>query len=115
MSRPATQMRPSPGSSSRRSRRMNVVLPDPDGPTRKTNSPLSMSIDTSRSAIEPLLYVFVTFSKRIIEWVLGGMPHPPSAVVAQEGESTLPVALHATPDGSPALRPEPRRCSAPHG
>src|SRR5579863_10183282 len=108
MSRPATQMRPSPGSSSRRRRRMNVVLPEPDGPTRKTNSPLSMSIDTSRSAKEPLLYVLVTFSNRIIEWqVLGGMPQPQSAVVAHEGSVTLPARVHPIQDAASSVLSRP--------
>src|SRR5580704_1111419 len=109
MSRPATQMRPSPGSSSRRSSRMNVVFPEPDGPTRKTNSPFSISIDTSRNAIEPLLYVLVTFSNRIIEQVLGGMPQPPSAVVAHEGNVTLPAPVHPTQVASQAIL-SPRAC-----
>jgi hypothetical protein len=38
------------GSSSFNSRRRNVDLPDPDEPIRKTNSPLSISVDTSSSA-----------------------------------------------------------------
>src|SRR5665213_2368103 len=101
-------MRPELGISSRRSSRMNVVLPEPDGPTRKTNSPLSMSIDTSRSAMEPLLYVLVTFSNRIIEQVLGGMPQPPSAVVAHEGNVTLPASLHPIHDGPRLVLSRPR-------
>ncbi len=43
---------------------MKVVLPDPEGPTRKTNSPLSISTVQSRSATVEPLYVLVTFSKR---------------------------------------------------
>ena len=43
MSLPATKMRPLVGRSSLLSRRMKVDLPDPDGPTRKTNSPFWMS------------------------------------------------------------------------
>ena len=50
MSRPASMIRPSSGTSSRSNSRRKVVLPDPDEPTRKTNSPLSMSTDTSLSA-----------------------------------------------------------------
>ena len=40
---------------------MNVVLPEPDGPTRKTNSPLSIStLQSFRATVDPL-YVLVTF------------------------------------------------------
>ena len=39
MSLPATNTRPRSGCSSLLSRRMNVDLPDPDGPTKNTNSP----------------------------------------------------------------------------
>ena len=43
MSLPATKMRPCSGVSSLLTRRRNVDLPEPDAPTRKTNSPLLMS------------------------------------------------------------------------
>ena len=46
MSLPATKMRPSVGDSSLLRRRRNVDFPDPDGPTRKTNSPFPMSVVT---------------------------------------------------------------------
>lgn len=36
--------------SSRRISRMKVDLPEPEDPTRKTNSPFSMSNETSRRA-----------------------------------------------------------------
>ena len=40
---------------------MNVVLPEPEGPTKKTNSPLSIStVQSFRATVDPL-YVFVTF------------------------------------------------------
>ena len=40
---------------------MKVVLPEPDGPTRKTNSPLSIStVQSFRATVDPL-YVLVTF------------------------------------------------------
>jgi hypothetical protein len=46
-SRPPTKMRPPVGSSSFRRRRIMVDLPEPDAPTTKTNSPLSMAKETS--------------------------------------------------------------------
>ena len=49
-SRPPTMMRPAVGSSSFRSRRMMVDLPEPEAPTTKTNSPLSITKDTSERA-----------------------------------------------------------------
>ncbi len=55
MSLPATQMRPLSGASSLLSRRMKVDLPEPDGPTRNTNSPLAMSADASRRATTSFL------------------------------------------------------------
>ncbi len=55
MSFPATQIRPPSGSSSLLSRRMNVDFPEPDGPTRNTNSPLWMSADAWRRATTSLL------------------------------------------------------------
>ena len=43
-------IRPEVGSSSFSSRRMIVDLPEPDAPTTKTNSPLSITNETSESA-----------------------------------------------------------------
>src|SRR6476661_7868925 len=43
MSRPATSTRPSVATSSRNKSFRNVDLPEPEGPTRKTNSPLTFS------------------------------------------------------------------------
>ena len=45
---------------------MNVDLPEPDGPTRKTNSPFWISRETSFRATTSPLYALVTFSKRIM-------------------------------------------------
>src|SRR3954447_16094727 len=73
MSLPATQIVPESGSSSFVSRRRNVDFPEPDGPTRKTNSPLAISTDASRSATVVPLYDLVTFSSRII-WQKGRAP-----------------------------------------
>ena len=42
MSLPATQICPVSGCSSLLSRRSNVDLPEPEGPTRNTNSPLAI-------------------------------------------------------------------------
>src|SRR5579862_4134872 len=65
MSLPATQIEPSSGRSSRVSKRSNEDLPEPEGPTRKTNSPLAISREASRRATV-LRYVFVTWSSLII-------------------------------------------------
>jgi hypothetical protein len=54
-SRPASSMRPLSGNSSRKKRRRKVVLPEPDAPTKKTNSPFSMSSVMSFRAGEPFL------------------------------------------------------------
>ena len=52
--RPLTVTTPSSATSSRSSRRSTVVLPEPDWPMRKTNSPFSMSIVTvSRAGRAP--------------------------------------------------------------
>ncbi len=45
-----TITRPLLGTSSRSNNRRNVDLPEPDGPMRKTNSPLSTSTETFSSA-----------------------------------------------------------------
>ena len=47
---PATRILPSLGRSSRRISRRNEDLPEPDGPTRKTNSPLLTVRSTFSSA-----------------------------------------------------------------
>jgi hypothetical protein len=49
-SRPPTMIRPDVGSSSFRRSRMIVDFPEPDGPTRKTNSPFSITNEASRRA-----------------------------------------------------------------
>src|SRR5437588_3951562 len=66
MSLPATQMVPASGSSSLVSRRRKVDFPDPEGPTRNTNSPLAMSTEASRMATVVPLYDLVTCSSLII-------------------------------------------------
>ena len=49
-SRPPTMIRPDVGSSSFRRSRMMVDLPEPEGPTRKTNSPFSITNEAPLSA-----------------------------------------------------------------
>ena len=49
------------------SRRINVDLPDPDGPIRKTNSPLStLRVTLSNAGRVDALYCLVTWSRVII-------------------------------------------------
>ena len=50
ISLPATYTRPLLGRASRSTRRRKVDLPEPDAPTRKTNSPFSTSTETSARA-----------------------------------------------------------------
>src|SRR3954471_19704258 len=60
-------MSPDDGSSSASSSRMNVDLPEPEGPMRKTNSPLSILTDTLSSAGRADdLYCLLTWSRVII-------------------------------------------------
>src|SRR3954453_14534096 len=66
MSLPATKIRPVLGSSCLFSSWIIVDLPDPDGPTRKTNSPFWMSAFASRRATTSPLYTFETFSSLIM-------------------------------------------------
>src|SRR5258705_10380466 len=60
-------MSPWVGVSAASSSRMNVDLPEPDGPIRKTNSPLSILTETLSSAGRADdLYSFDTWSRVII-------------------------------------------------
>ena len=70
ISLPATYTRPLVGRVSRRISRRKVDLPEPEAPTRKTNSPFSMSTLTpSSAAFCCLAYIEVTFSNRItVSW-----------------------------------------------
>ncbi len=71
-SRPPTMMRPPVGSTSFSRRRMSVDLPEPDAPTTKTNSPLSMTKETPSSAVTWFVsYTFLTSSNTIIAAPLG--------------------------------------------
>src|SRR3712207_9198643 len=59
-------MAPAVGSISLRIKRTIVDLPEPLAPTRKTNSPSTISRFTCSSATVSLAYSFVTLSNRII-------------------------------------------------
>ena len=52
MSRPACSMRPAVGVSSPAMIRSRVVLPQPDGPRKQTNSPLPVSRSIAFSAVK---------------------------------------------------------------
>src|SRR3954469_23229824 len=68
-----TRMSPWVGDSSASSSRMNVDLPEPDGPMRKTNSPLSILTDTLSSAGRADdLYCLDTWSRVIIGYLRRG-------------------------------------------
>src|SRR6476469_5411411 len=62
-----TWISPDVGWSSASNNRMKVDLPEPDGPMRKTNSPLSiLTLTSSRAGRADCLYCFVTRSRVII-------------------------------------------------
>ena len=119
---------------------MNVDLPEPDGPMRKTNSPLSTeTVTLSRAGLVDVLYDFETF----VVLITGRQcsPYPPvtglgvwvaSAVtetrlrraqqeqpISAAGESERPVRM-STPATSIRCSstfrrvPTPLRCSASH-
>src|SRR5262245_31735278 len=91
-------MRPSDGRSSRRISRRNVDLPEPDGPTRKTNSPFSTSrVTFSRAGRLWLGYAFVTLSK----WITG-----PSHVLGRNKDV-------AGPENQPAAATWPSLAARP--
>src|SRR5262245_9234922 len=66
MSRPATWTRPESGNSKPAIMRNDVVLPQPDGPSREKNSPAAMSRVTPSTATTRPSKVLVTFSRRMV-------------------------------------------------
>ena len=58
--KPLTRTRPALGSTSPVSSLMMVDLPEPEGPTRKTNSPGSIRREIPRMALVPLSYSIST-------------------------------------------------------
>src|SRR5262245_27686598 len=77
MSRPATWMRPESGNSKPAIMRNDVVLPQPEGPSREKNSPAAMSSVTPSTATIRPSKVLVTFSRRMVAEVI--QPHPEEA------------------------------------
>src|SRR3972149_1980725 len=69
---PATTTRPAVASCSRMRRRMKVLLPAPDGPTRKTKSPARIVTVTSTRATLPFGEIIPTSAM-----VMTGSPGPP--------------------------------------
>ena len=67
MEKPLIIMRPAVGTTSPVSSLLMVDLPEPEGPTRKTNSPSSMVRVIPRMALVPLSYSISTFFRRIIQ------------------------------------------------
>src|ERR1051326_6835186 len=92
--RPPTIRLPDVTSNSFRSSLMNVDLPDPDGPTRNTNSPLSIWSETSSRPNTPPWYDLVTPSKMIIAW---------EADRGASGGGGATADLLGTPPGSNAV------------
>src|SRR5882762_296449 len=83
-------MSPDDGCSSASRSRMKVDLPEPDGPMRKTNSPLSILTEMLSSAGRADdLYSLVTWSRVIIGCLRRGSPW------LQPGEQT-PLLLSVT-------------------
>src|SRR5258705_1843859 len=90
-------MSPWVGVSAASSSRMNVDLPEPDGPIRKTNSPLSILTETLSSAGRADdLYSFDTWSRVIItaRQCSGGFAQPGHGYCGAAGVAgTVPVVV----------------------
>ena len=70
MSLPPTWTRPESGSSKPAIMRKDVVLPQPDGPSREKNSPAAMSSVTPSTATTRPSKVLVTFSSLMVAEVI---------------------------------------------
>src|SRR3954465_3856245 len=93
---PATKTSPCVGSSSRSNKRRDEDLPDPDGPTRKTNSPFSISMETSSRAVTSFLYVFETCCRLIMRFGMrgSGRDHPSRGLSQFRGGSSADLHTH---------------------
>ena len=101
---PSTWMDPLVGFSSLSTRRRNVDLPEPEAPTRNTNSPLRISRLTPLSAGRAVpRYTLVTSSKRIIAIRVCGRPsdaavrHPAALPFSAGAYSTGARLRHLMP------------------
>src|SRR6478609_4674258 len=74
-SRPSTVMVPDVGSTIRLIIRREVVLPQPEGPTKTVMAPLSMDMLRSSTAAWPPWYVFVTLWNSIMASAITGLPN----------------------------------------
>src|SRR3954454_11371315 len=99
-SRPSMKTRPKVGRFSRRTSRRKVDLPEPEAPTRNTNSPFSTSTDTSSRAARCCPgYVMVTFSKLITTpHANRGIPLPEEAAPGRRLVLGRLVGAPAPPD-----------------
>src|SRR5476649_1202254 len=78
---------PELGEISRLTMRSEVVLPQPEGPTRTVNLPVGATSDSRFTAIAPPMYCFETFSN-----VITGSPHSRGRTRPQPTDSTLPAS-----------------------
>src|SRR5688572_9528599 len=76
MSRPATWTRPESGNSKPAIMRSDVVLPQPDGPSREKNSPAAMSSVTPSTASTRPSKILVTLSSLMVAEVIRAHCHP---------------------------------------
>src|SRR5262249_24038757 len=106
----ATCTRPESGNSKPAIMRSEVVLPQPEGPSREKNSPAAMSSVTSSTATTRPSKVLVTLARRMVAEVI----QPPPEAVAQRPSRRVaraprlrPIlrdaALRAAPQGEDFL------------
>src|SRR5919202_259590 len=87
------------------SMRSSVVLPQPDGPTRTMNSPLSIVRLTSSTAVTPPGNTLLTSSKTILLTVRQDNPSMPTITAVDALDIRFPTSRSL--DGSDAMNPDP--------
>src|SRR5690349_20405832 len=92
---PSTVSVPDVGSIIRLIIRIDVVLPQPDGPTNTVNVPSGTSSVRSSTATVPSGYFLVTFSKVIISAFCSSRKRPPQAGGAPTSVSLLEWLVEA--------------------